>query len=93
MSIKINYLKKTSSISSTNLVLFYNEKYNINNLQRYLSDSEYTYIKDLLTEIFPEAIGLFLVLSTFLSKSLSTTSLKIHPALLIRTEPIKKSIK
>ena len=48
MSIKINYLKKTSSISSTNLVLFSNEKYNINNLQRYLSDSEYTYIKDLL---------------------------------------------
>ena len=48
MSIKINYLKKTSSISSANLVLFSNEKYNINNLQRYLSDSEYTYIKDLL---------------------------------------------
>ena len=44
------------------------------------------------TEIFPEAIGLFLVLSTFLSRSLSTMSLKMQPALLIKTEPKKNNI-
>ena len=41
-------------------------------------------------EIFPEAIGLFFVLSTFLSKFLSTISLTMHPADLIKTEPTKK---
>ena len=43
------------------------------------------------TEIFPEAIGLSLVLRTFLSKSLSTISLKIQPALRIKTEPKKNN--
>ena len=42
-------------------------------------------------EIFPEAIGLFFVLSTFLSKFLSAISLTIHPADLIKTEPVKKN--
>jgi len=49
-----------------------------------------TYKRDLLTDINPAAKGLFMVLLTFLSISLSTTSLKIHPALLINTEPRKK---
>ena len=49
------------------------------------------YIIPSFTDIFPEAIGLFLVRSTFLSKSLSTISLKIQPALLIRTEPKKNN--
>ena len=44
------------------------------------------------TEIFPDAIGLFFVRLTFLSRSLSTISLKIHPALLIKTEPKKNKI-
>ena len=35
----------------------------------------------------------YLVLFTFLSKSLSTISLKIHPALLISTEPKKNNNK
>ena len=51
--------------------------------------SKQTYMMDLLTEIFPDAKGLFFVLSTFLSKSLSTISLKIQPALLIKTDPKK----
>ena len=37
-------------------------------------------------------IGLALVLDTLLSKSLSTISLTIHPALLIKTEPSKNKI-
>ena len=44
-------------------------------------------------EIFLEAIGLAFVRLTFLSRSLSTTSLKIHPALLIKTDPKKNKIK
>ena len=44
-------------------------------------------------EIFPEAIGLFFVLETFLSNSLSTISLIIHPADLISTEPKKNNNK
>ena len=38
-------------------------------------------------------MGLVFVLLTFLSKSLSTISLNIHPALLIKTEPKKNKIK
>ena len=42
------------------------------------------------TDIFPEAIGLFLVLETFLSNSLSTISFIIQTADLIKTEHKKK---
>ena len=42
-------------------------------------------------EIFPDAIGLFFVLSTFLSKFLSTISLTMQPADRIKIEPAKKS--
>ena len=48
MSIKINYLKKTSNKTSSNLVLFSDEKFNISSLKRYLSGSEFSYIYDLL---------------------------------------------
>ena len=48
MSIKINYLKTTSSKTSANLVLFTDEKFNINSLKKYLSNSEFSYINDLL---------------------------------------------
>ena len=48
MSIKINYSKKVTSKSSTNLVLFTDEKCNISNLKKYISNIEFTYIKDLL---------------------------------------------
>jgi len=49
-----------------------------------------TYIKLNFIEILPEAIGLFFVLSTFLSKFLSYISLTMHPADLISIEPAKK---
>ena len=52
-----------------------------------------TYKKDRFIEIEPEAKGLFFVRSIFLSKSLSIMSLKIHPALLISTDPEKNNSK
>ena len=48
MSIKINYNKKRSDKSSSNLVLFSNETFIINSLKKYLSSSEFSYINDLL---------------------------------------------
>ena len=48
MSIKINYSNKSISKSSANLVLFADEKFSINTLKKYLSNSEFSYINDLL---------------------------------------------
>ncbi len=48
MSIKINYLNKVNSNSNSNIVLFTNEKFNISNLRRFMSDHEFSYINDLL---------------------------------------------
>ena len=48
MSIKINYTQKKGTKFASNLVLFSNEKFNINSLKRYLSNSEFSYINDLL---------------------------------------------
>ena len=48
MSIKINYSKKTISKIASNLVLFSNDKFSTNGLKRYLSNSEFSYINDLL---------------------------------------------
>jgi len=48
MSIKINYLNKQTNISSSNLVLFTEENFNINGLKKYTSIAEFSYIQDLL---------------------------------------------
>ena len=48
MSVKINYLKKKISTISSNLVLFSNDKFNISNLKKILSNGEFNYINDLL---------------------------------------------
>ncbi|MDC1130287.1 leucyl aminopeptidase [Pelagibacteraceae bacterium] len=48
MFIKINYTNKKTDKSSYNLVLFVDEKFSINNLKKYLSNTEASYIKDLL---------------------------------------------
>jgi leucyl aminopeptidase len=48
MTVKINYLSKTISKSSSNLVLFSNEKFNISGLKKNLSNLEFSYINDLL---------------------------------------------
>jgi leucyl aminopeptidase len=48
MSIKINYSNKAISKFSANIVLFADEKFNINNLKKYISKLEFSYINDLL---------------------------------------------
>jgi hypothetical protein len=48
------------------------------------------YTEASFTETFPEAIGLLLVLSTFLSKFLSAISFTMHPADRIKMDPDKK---
>jgi leucyl aminopeptidase len=48
MSIKINFSKKATSKSSGNLILFTDEKLNISNLKKYISSTEFNYLKDLL---------------------------------------------
>ena len=48
MSIKINYSNNISSKALTNIVLFTEEKFNINGLKKHLSSPELSYIGDLL---------------------------------------------
>jgi len=48
MSIKINYTKKIPGRSSSNLVLFVDEKFRLNSLKKYTSEREFLYISDLL---------------------------------------------
>ena len=48
MSVKINYSKNTYNENSSNLVLFSNDKFNLNNLKKFLKNSEFSYINDLL---------------------------------------------
>ena len=48
MTVKINY--KTSNLKkiSSNIILFVDEKFNISGLKKYVSNSEFSYISDLL---------------------------------------------
>ena len=48
MTIQINYKKAKSNLFLNNLVLFVDENFNIRNLKRYISNSEFSYIADLL---------------------------------------------
>ena len=48
MSIQINYLNKLNNKSSGNVVLFTDEKFNISSLKKHFSNSEFSYISDLL---------------------------------------------
>ena len=48
MSIKINYKKGPFKVSSKNLILFINEKFNLHNIKKYITKSELSYITDLL---------------------------------------------
>ena len=48
MSIKINYSNKAINKSSANLVLFTDEKFSFNSMKKHLSNSEFSYINDLL---------------------------------------------
>ncbi|MDA9646866.1 leucyl aminopeptidase [Candidatus Pelagibacter sp.] len=48
MSIKINFKNNISTKSTINLVLFVNENFNIKDIKKYISNSEFSYIADLL---------------------------------------------
>ena len=48
MTIQINYKKAKSNLFLNNLVLFVDENFNIRNLKKYISNSEFSYISDLL---------------------------------------------
>ena len=48
MSVQINYKNNLINKSTSNLVLFVNEKFNISGLKKHVSSSEYSYISDLL---------------------------------------------
>ena len=48
MSIKINYLNKTDNGNSANLVIFSNDKFSSNILEKYLLKNEINYINELL---------------------------------------------
>ena len=48
MTIQINYKNISSKKDLTNLVLFVDENFSINNLKKYLSNLEFSYISDLL---------------------------------------------
>ena len=48
MTIKISFTKKTGNKSSSNLVLFVDEKFNTKSLKNYISSNEFSYINDLL---------------------------------------------
>ena len=48
MSVKINYSNKSATPLSSNTVLFVDEKFNTKNIVKYVSNSEISYINDLL---------------------------------------------
>ena len=48
MTVQINYIKSSPKNTSATAVFFVDEKFNINALKRYISNSEYSYISDLL---------------------------------------------
>ena len=48
MTIQINYKNNGPKKISSNLVLFVDEKFNINSVKKYISNTEYSYISDLL---------------------------------------------
>ena len=48
MTIQINYKTNRSNKTSSNLVLFVDEKFNISGLKKHISNSEFSYISDLL---------------------------------------------
>jgi len=48
MTVKINYKSSGSKNNLSNLVLFVDEKFNISGLKKYISNSEFSYISDLI---------------------------------------------
>ena len=59
MTVQINYKTSRSKKVLSNLVLFVNEKFNINSLKKYISNSEFSYISDLIKNSDLKKIYLF----------------------------------
>ena len=60
MTVKINYSNKAINTFKSNIVLFTNEKFNLNGLKKDLSTPEFNYISDLLkTNHFKKKINSF----------------------------------
>jgi leucyl aminopeptidase len=51
MTVQINYKSNNSKKVSSNLVVFVDEKFNINGLKKYILNSEFSYISDLLKKV------------------------------------------
>ena len=50
MNIKINFKKQIFGKSNANLILFADEKFNITGLKKHISNSEYSYLSDMLNK-------------------------------------------
>jgi len=48
MSVLINYKKNSPKINSSNLILFVDEKFNITSLIKYMSETDYSFISDII---------------------------------------------
>ena len=48
MSVKISYSNKIKGKINSNVVLFSNDKFDLNNMKKFLSNIEFEYVKDLL---------------------------------------------
>ena len=48
MNIKVNFKKQAFNKSNANLILFADQKFNITGIKKHISNSEYSYISDLL---------------------------------------------
>ena len=48
MTVQINYKNTSSKKNLTNLILFVDENFNIRGIKKYISNSEFSYISDLL---------------------------------------------
>ena len=48
MTVQINYKNSGSKKNSSNLILFVDEKFNISGLKKHISDTEFSYISDLI---------------------------------------------
>ena len=48
MSVQINYKNSFSKKNSANIVFFVDENFNIKSLKKYISNTEFSYLSDLL---------------------------------------------
>ena len=62
MTVKINYSKNSNNKLSSNIVLFVNEKFSTNNIKSFISNTELSYINDLLKTSDLKKIFLFMKL-------------------------------